>query len=47
MSNRNNFTSSDATKQKYKAELNRKLKAEELVKVLEKDIEDNNKIVLQ
>ena len=35
-------TSSDAIKQKYEAELKRKLKAEELVKVLEKDVEDNN-----
>jgi hypothetical protein len=40
-------TSSDAIKQKYEAELKRKLTAEELVKVLEKDVEDNNKIVLQ
>ena len=40
-------TSSDAIKQKYEAELKRKLKAEELLKVLEKDVEDNEKIVLQ
>jgi hypothetical protein len=40
-------TSSDAIKQKYEAELKRKLTAEELVKVLEKDVENNNKIVLQ
>jgi hypothetical protein len=40
-------TSSDAIKQKYEAELKRKLTAEELVKVLEKDVEKNNKMVLQ
>ncbi len=40
-------TSSDAIKQKYEAELKRKLTAEELVKVLEKDVEDNTKIVHQ
>jgi hypothetical protein len=40
-------TSSDAIRQKYEAELKRKLSAEELVKVLEKDVDNNNKIVLQ
>ncbi|XP_046463234.1 uncharacterized protein LOC124209332 [Daphnia pulex] len=40
-------TSSDAIKQKYEAELKKKLTAEELVKELEKHVEDNNKIVLQ
>jgi hypothetical protein len=40
-------TSSDEIKQKYEAELKRKLTAEELVKVLEKDVEDNTKIVHQ
>ncbi|EFX70692.1 hypothetical protein DAPPUDRAFT_217123 [Daphnia pulex] len=40
-------TSSDAIKQKYETELKKKLTAEELVKVLEKDVENNNKIVLQ
>jgi hypothetical protein len=40
-------TSSDAIKQKYEAELKRKLTAENLVKVLEKDVEDNIKIVHQ
>jgi hypothetical protein len=40
-------TSSDAIKQKYEAELKRKLTAEELVKVLEKDVDNNNQIVLQ
>uniref|UniRef100_A0A0P5JII0 Uncharacterized protein n=1 Tax=Daphnia magna TaxID=35525 RepID=A0A0P5JII0_9CRUS len=40
-------TSSDAIKQKYEAELKKKLTAEELVKVLEKDVDLNNKIVLQ
>nr|CAH0100504.1 unnamed protein product [Daphnia galeata] len=40
-------TSSDAIKQKYKAELKRKLRAEQLVKVLEKDVDDNTKIVHQ
>ena len=40
-------TLSDAIKQKYEAELKGKLKAEELVTVLEKDVEDNNQIVLE
>jgi hypothetical protein len=40
-------TSSDAIKQKYEAELKKKLTAEELVKELEKDVENNNEIVLQ
>ena len=39
-------TSSDAIKKKYEEELNKKLTAEELIKVLEKDVEDNEKIVL-
>ncbi|KAI9550834.1 hypothetical protein GHT06_005415 [Daphnia sinensis] len=40
-------TSSDAIKQKYETELKKKLTAEELVKVLEHDIDVNNKTVLQ
>jgi hypothetical protein len=40
-------TSSDAIKQKYEAELKKKLTAEELVKELEKDVENINEIVLQ
>ena len=39
-------TSSDAIKKKYEDELKKKLTAEELIKVLEKDVEDNEKIVL-
>ncbi|KAI9556598.1 hypothetical protein GHT06_016388 [Daphnia sinensis] len=40
-------SSSDAIKEKYETELNRKLTAEQLVQVLEKDIKQNDKIVLQ
>ena len=40
-------TSSGAIKQKYEAELKKKLTAEELVNVLERDVENNNKIALQ
>jgi hypothetical protein len=40
-------TSSGAIKQKYESELKKKLTAKELVEILEKDVEDNNKIVLE
>ncbi len=39
-------TSSDTVNQKYEAELKNKLTTEELVKVLEKQVGNNNKIVL-
>jgi ferritin len=39
-------TSSDAIKQKYESELKRKLTAEELINVLQKDIDQNAKEVL-
>ncbi|EFX69482.1 hypothetical protein DAPPUDRAFT_113639 [Daphnia pulex] len=40
-------TSSADIKQKYELEHNKKLTAKELVEILEKDVEDNNKIVLE
>ncbi|KAK4015791.1 hypothetical protein OUZ56_030762 [Daphnia magna] len=40
-------TSSDAIKEKYEAELRRKLTAKQLVEVLEKDVKANDNIVLQ
>ncbi|EFX64709.1 hypothetical protein DAPPUDRAFT_333912 [Daphnia pulex] len=40
-------TSSGAIKQKYESELKKKLTAKELVEILEEDVEDNNKIVLE
>ncbi|KAI9556597.1 hypothetical protein GHT06_016387 [Daphnia sinensis] len=40
-------TTSDAIKEKYEAELKRKLTAQQLVQVLEQDVQKNDKIVLQ
>ena len=39
-------TSSDAINKKCEDELKKKLTAEELIEVLEKDVEDNAKVVL-
>jgi hypothetical protein len=40
-------TSSGTIKQKYESERKKKLTAKELVEILEKDVEENNKIVLE
>jgi GTP-binding protein EngB required for normal cell division len=40
-------TSSNAIKQKYEAELKRKLTAHELIQILQKDLDDNEKAVLE
>jgi hypothetical protein len=40
-------TSSDAIKQKYESELKRKLTAQDLIQVLQKDLDENEKAVLE
>ncbi|KAK4015793.1 hypothetical protein OUZ56_030764 [Daphnia magna] len=44
---RKKTTSSDAIKEKYEAEMNRKLTAQQLVEVLERDVQKNDAEVLQ
>jgi hypothetical protein len=45
--NEKQATSSDAIKLKYETELKRKLTAQELIQVLQKDLDDNEKAVLE
>ena len=45
--NQKQLTSSDDIKRKYEVELNRKLSAQDLVKVLQQDLDNNEQVVLE